>query len=75
MEDDAARFLKKIVKTLSVALLWLMANATTGIYFGWMIFEGSPRIGNYIYYAIMLLSLVFMIRYFYKVWKDDIAKP
>jgi hypothetical protein len=72
MEEDAARFLKKIVKTLSAALLWMLVNMTVGIYLGWLFFHSVPTLGNYLFYGWMLLSLVALLWYLYKVWKEYI---
>jgi hypothetical protein len=69
MEDDARTLFRKIVKTISAAILWLMVNNIIGIYFGWMFFYDSPTLGNYIFYAFMLSSLAALLYYFYKVWK------
>ena len=69
MEEDASKFLKKIVRTIGIAILWLMINMTVGIYFGWMFFYNSPTLGNFIFYGWMVLSLVLVLWYLYKVWK------
>jgi len=71
MEEDASRFLKKIVKTLSAALLWMIVNTVMGIYFGWMFFADSPGPGNYIFYAWMLISLGALLYYFNRIWKEE----
>jgi hypothetical protein len=70
MEEDASRFLKKIVRTIAIAILWLMINMTFGIYLGWMFFYGSPTLGNFIFWGWMVLSLVLVLWYLYKVWKS-----
>ena len=72
MEDDASKFLKKIVKTLSAALVWLLIIVIIGIYFGWMFFSETPSIGNFIFYGWMVLSLVALLRYLFIVWKDHL---
>ncbi len=70
MEESAVRLLKKVIRTLSAAILWLLAINTIGIYLGWMFFYGRPTIGNYIFYAFMLISFVMLIRYYIKLWKE-----
>ncbi len=70
MEDDAAEFLRKIVKTLSAALVWLLFVMIMGIYNGWFFFHRSPTLGNYIFYSIAVLSLVALLWYFYRVWRQ-----
>ncbi|MEP7258991.1 MAG: hypothetical protein ABI687_11390 [Flavitalea sp.] len=72
MEDDASNFLKKIVKTLSAALIWLLMIAITGIYFGWMFFSETPSTGNFIFYAWMILTLGALLRYLFITWKDHL---
>ena len=68
MEDDAKRFLRKIVSTLSVAILWMLINMTWGIYLGWMIVEDHVRTGNILFYAWFVISLGLMLFYFSKLW-------
>ena len=75
MEDDAAQFLKKVVKTLSMALLWLLVNMTIGIYGGWMFFYGRPTLGNYLCYVFALGTLLLMLWYFYRIWREDVENP
>jgi hypothetical protein len=70
MEEDASRLLRKVVKTMSAAIVWLLINMTFGIYFGWMFYYKNPTIGNYIFYAFMGISLVLFILYIRKVWKE-----
>jgi FtsH-binding integral membrane protein len=70
MEDDAKEFLNKVVRTLTIALLWLMINMTLGIYNRFLIFEDGPTIGNIIFYIWMIISLVLLIWLNYKIWKQ-----
>jgi hypothetical protein len=69
MEEDAQEFLWRVVKSISSGLLWLMINMTLGIYIGLLIFEGSPSLGNIIFYCWLLASLGLLIYYLYRVWK------
>ena len=69
MEPEVRQFLIKIVQSLSMGLLWLLVNMTIGIYYGFAFFEGSPTIGNYVYYAACSVSLVLLILYLKKKWK------
>jgi len=70
MEEDASRLLRKVVKTMSAAIVWLLINMTFGIYFGWMFCYKIQKIGNYICYSFMGISLVLFILYIRKVWKE-----
>ena len=69
MEPDVRAFLIKIVQSLSMGLVWLLANMSVGIYFGFAFFEGQPQLGNYIYYVVFLVSLILLIYYLKKKWK------
>jgi hypothetical protein len=69
MEEDVKEFLIKIVQSISMGLVWLLANMSIGIYFGFAFFEGSPSLGNYIYYAVFILTLIALINYLRKKWK------
>ena len=69
MEPDVRAFLLKVAQSISMGALWLLINMSIGIYFGYAFFEGSPTLGNYIYYAAFLISLVFLISYLRKKWK------
>ncbi len=69
MEPDIRAFLIRIVQSISMGILWLLLNMSIGIYFGFAFFEGSPTIGNYIYYVAFLASLFFLIKYLIKKWK------
>lgn len=68
-EDNPQAFLVLIVQTISVVLIWMIANVLVGIYFGYGFFEKVPDLGNYIYYVCMIVSLGFLIKYLVKKWK------
>ena len=69
MEPDVKAFLLLIIQTLSMGLLWLLINMSFGIYYGFAFFEGSPTIGNYLYWLGFLVSLTLLILYLRKKWK------
>ncbi|HUR10568.1 MAG TPA: hypothetical protein VM012_04330 [Flavitalea sp.] len=71
MEDDAKDFLIKVVKTLILAILWLLINTTIGIYMGWMFFQRTPTTGNYIFYIWVVGTLIALLFYFRGIWKDN----
>lgn len=69
MEDETRDFLVKIATSISVALLWLLINTTIGIALNFAFFEDKPGIGNYIFYAWLLGSLIALVIYYRKKWK------
>jgi FtsH-binding integral membrane protein len=68
MEEDASRFLRKIVWSLSSGLLWLFINLGIGIYNGWMVPEKNITAGNIIFYIWMALSLGALIWVNWRIW-------
>lgn len=70
MEEDASRFLKRIVWTISSVLIWMIINLGLGIFNGWMIPEHGVAITNILFYVWLLISLVILIWFNYKIWKE-----
>lgn len=72
IEPETRDFLKRIIQTVSMGMLFLLVHMTVGIYFNWAFFEGSPSIGNIIYYIIFSITLTALIYYFYRLWKGHV---
>ena len=70
MEEDASRFLKRIVWSISSGLLWLILNLGLGMYNGWIVPEQGISTANIVFYIWMLLSLGILIWVNYKIWKE-----
>lgn len=70
MEPEVRRFLKRIVQSLSLGLLWLFINLTIGIYVGLMVPEHELTIGNIIFYIWMAVSLAALLWVLYRIWKE-----
>lgn len=70
MEEDASRFLKRIVWSLSSVLVWMFINLGLGMYNGWMIPDHRIGIGNIIFYIWMAVSLAIVLWINYKIWKE-----
>lgn len=71
-EPEIRDFLKRILQTVSVGILFLLLHMTFGIYFNWAFFEGHIRMGNIVYYFVFLASLAALIYYYYRLWKGKI---
>jgi hypothetical protein len=69
MERDTKDFLKKIVQSIFLALLWLSLNMTMGIYNGLLFFEDKITLANIFYYLFLVASLIALIRYYWVTWK------
>lgn len=69
MEPEARNFLVKIANSLAVSLFWLIINTSVGIGFNFAFFSNKPNLGNYIFYAWFIVSLVFLIIYLKRKWE------
>ena len=69
MEPEVRNFLKRIVWSITVGFLYLMINATMGLWGEWLFFEGKPTLGNYIFYGWLALSTVGLIMLLIKWWR------
>jgi hypothetical protein len=69
MEEDTREFLLRIVNTLSFVLIWMILNLFLGIYKNMAFFEHRPGWKNYLFYAIFLVSLFFLLKYLKRKWE------
>lgn len=71
MEPEVRRFLQKVVWTLSGALLWLTINMFIGIYKELAFPVGKPTLWNILFYVFALVTLVLLILYYFRLWKNE----
>jgi hypothetical protein len=69
MEDDTREFLIRIVHTISLTLIWMIANMMIGIYYGLGFFENSPGWQNILYYVLSLSSLIWLLLNLRRRWR------
>ena len=69
IEDETREFLIRILQTVSIVLLWMMVNVFIGIYKGYAFFEDKPGWANYIYYAFLVISFLFLLFHLKRKWK------
>lgn len=72
MEPKVIQYLKRIVKTIVVGLIWMAINTKIGILNNYAFFEKTPAISNIVFYVWFITSLFFMLFYFFKIWKNDL---
>jgi hypothetical protein len=68
-EPEVQDFLRRIVLSIVLGVIWLVVNMTIGIFFEWMFFEGRPTMGNYIYYTFFLVTLGWYVWGLRRTWK------
>jgi hypothetical protein len=69
MEPDVQNFLKRVVWSITLVLIYMLIISTAGIAGGWLFFNDSPGLGNYIFYTWILFSTVGTIWLLVKWWK------
>lgn len=72
MEPDAKDLLKRVMWSLGIVLLYLMINSTAGIMGEWLFFDEKPTLGNYIFYAWLLISTFLLIFLLIKWWRKKL---
>ena len=68
-DPEVKKYFVKILNSISIGLLWLMAMVTAGLYFQLGYRTNKPAFFNVLFYFVLLVSLLFLIRYYYKTWK------
>ena len=69
MEPEALDFLKRVSKSIMVALLWLAVNAVIAIKGDNAFIEDHLRLANVLFYIWFCLSLVLLLYLLRKIWK------
>ena len=69
MEPDVQDFLKRIVWSVTLVLVYMLIISTAGIAGGWLFFYDKPTLGNYIFYTWIALSTAGVIALLIKWWK------
>jgi hypothetical protein len=70
MDPEVKKYFRKIINSFAVGLLWMLVIATSAFYFDLAIVHEVIRWYNYLFYFIFLTSLFFLIRFYYRLWKD-----
>lgn len=64
------KYFLKIVRSFSWGLLWMMTGVMLGLYYKLAYLNRKPVIYPILFYAGMLITLVILIRYLYRVWSE-----
>lgn len=71
MDPELKKYFKKILNSFIVGLLWLLAISTLGIYFELGFLNQGLHWYNMTFYIFFLASFLLLIRFYYRLWKDD----
>ena len=68
-DPDVKKYFVKVLNSVFIGLLWMIASSVAGIYFHLAYTDGKPLIYTMLFYAGMLISLFLLVRYYYRTWK------
>ncbi len=68
MEPEAAAFLRRIVKSLTIAFVWLALTCVFAIKGDNAFVNGSVRLGNVLFYLWFVASIVALVFIYKKLW-------
>ncbi|MCW3116807.1 MAG: hypothetical protein JWM28_889 [Chitinophagaceae bacterium] len=69
LDPDIKKYFIKILNSFAWGFLWLFGSLTAGIYFGLAYKTGKPFLFTVIFYTLSVLSLLALLRYYYRIWK------
>ena len=69
-DPGVKKFFVKILNSISLGLLWMLACAAAGIYYELGYTHGKPDIYTILFYVGMAGSLFLLVRYLMKIWRD-----
>jgi hypothetical protein len=69
-DPQVKKYFLKIIRSISLGLMWMMACAVAGIYFKLGYDHGQPVIYIILFYTGMLGTLLLLIKYLYNTWKN-----
>ena len=67
-DDGVKEFFGKILNSVALGLLWMMTAAITGIYFELGFFNRKPVYVPVIFYTVLLVTFLLLIRYLHRKW-------
>ena len=70
MEPEVKRYFRKILNSFGLGFLWMFFISTLGIYFKLGYLSDGIYWYTIVFYIIFLATLIFLILYFYRTWKD-----
>lgn len=72
MEPDIRDFLVRIANTMGIIAIWMIANATAGIKFGYAFWEHHFTTGNLLFYIWFAISIALLIWYLKRLWSKPL---
>jgi len=75
LEPEVAAYLRRIITTISVGLLWMAVNSTIGIMYDYAFIHNTISLGNIIFYCWFVISLALFLWYVIRLWSKPLNIP
>jgi hypothetical protein len=69
MDPEIKNLFRKILNSFSWGALWLVGIASLGIFFQLGFVANGIHWYNILFYLVLIMSLLVLLRYYYRVWK------
>jgi hypothetical protein len=73
LDPQTKRYFKKIAYSYTWGLLWMMFVAFFGLYFGLFYISRGVTLVNIIFFAVVLITFLVLVRYLYRTWRPEKA--
>lgn len=71
MEPEALAFLKRVAKSILLALVWLAINAVAAIWGDNAFVNGALKLSNILFYIWFLLSVGILVYLLKRMWQQQ----
>jgi hypothetical protein len=68
-DPEVKKYFIRILNSISLGMLWLMGGVTAGLYFKLAYTAGKPLIYPILFYTGMFVTLLLLLRYYYRIWR------
>jgi hypothetical protein len=69
MDHEVKVYFRKIMKSFSAGLFWMMLVVTAGLFFKLGYLDRGWHWYNAVFYGLLLASFILLLRFYFRVWK------
>jgi hypothetical protein len=71
-DSEVSAFFIRIVNAIAVTVIWMLTASTVGLYAGLAVPGRYPGWVTFLFYALLIISFVALVRYLRNAWKKNI---
>ena len=68
-DSEVSAFFIRIVNAIAMTVIWMLTASTVGLYAGLAVPGRYPVWATFLYYALLIISFVVLVRYLRRTWK------